>query len=217
VAVLVCGFLTWRDWQTGNANLTRIAKGGALAKLRVLPMADESISQVQPLSEYRRNARVLIAAGGKEYIQTMCRSLNADQKADTNMHVAGLELSDVIVVPVLLEGEGFTVGDAKSYWLETTPKDDSVDRNFDVQRASKVIAFPRGTSEWAEYLESEVQTAKKQGFDVVKKGFIILVKKNGRILRRATGQPPFNELVETMEVMDGSKFGMPGDDEKYRS
>jgi hypothetical protein len=55
----------------------------------------------------------------------------------------------------------------------------------------------------------------KQGFDVQSKGFTITVKKNGKILRRATGTPRWSDLVETMEVMDGSKFGMPGDSEKY--
>ena len=40
------------------------------------------------------------------------------------------------------------------------------------------------------------------------------MKKNGRVLRRLTGQPPWSSLVGTMEVADGSKFGMPGDDER---
>jgi hypothetical protein len=41
------------------------------------------------------------------------------------------------------------------------------------------------------------------------------VKKDGRALRRATGKPPWSQQVQTMEVLDGSKFGIPGDDEKY--
>jgi hypothetical protein len=64
-------------------------------------------------------------------------------------------------------------------------------------------------------LESELATLKKQGFDPVTKGFTITVKKNGRILRRASGLPPWDALIGTMEVMDGSKFGMPGDSDKY--
>jgi len=205
-AVIGCGFLTYRDWQAGNLNLERIAKGGALAKLNVQPMA--STAPVV-LADYRRNARVLIAAGGAEYIQTLCRTLSADQLADTNTLAQGLEASDVILVPVLLQGDGFAVGDAYRVWKETTPAED--DRNFDINRASQVVAFPmKGSAQWADYLRSEVETAKKQGFDVLNKGFTIVVKKNGRILRRATGQPQFAGLIETMEVMDGSKFGMYG-------
>ena len=78
-----------------------------------------------------------------------------------------------------------------------------MDRNYD------------GANSWEEYLKSEIQTALDQGFDVLEKGFTITVKKNGRILRRATGMPQWGNLIGSMEVMDGSKFGMPGDSEKY--
>jgi hypothetical protein len=156
-AVLICGYLTYRDWKAGETNLARIAKGGALAQLVVNGPSPRT------LASYRRNARVLIAVGGDGYIDTLCRSLNADQRAD------------------------------------------------------EVVAFPRSPGPWIDYLRDEIATAQSQGFDVLQKGFIIVVKKNGRILRRATGQPPFDELVSNMEVLDGSKFGMPGDDEKYSS
>lgn len=207
-ALAICGFFTYRDWQAGEANLKRIAKGGALAKLVVT-----SSDNVLPLAEYRRKQRVLICAGGKEYVQQVCRSLNANQLADENTIPAALHSSELVVVPVLLEGDGTQVGDTMSCWKNTEAKEG--DRNFDTARAEQVVAFPRGTAQWADYLESEVETAKSQGFDVLNKGFIIVVKKNGKILRRATGLPPWSDLVGTMEVMDGSKFGMPGDDEKY--
>jgi len=209
-ALAVCGFLTYRDWQAGEANLKRIAKGGALAKLVV---TSPETSLATPLADYRRRQRILICAGGREYVNQVCRSLNADQLSDENTIPAALYNSEVVVVPVLLEGDGTTVGDTTTCWIETSPADS--DRNFNISRANQVVAFPRGNAQWADYLESEVQTAKSQGFDVLNKGFIIVVKKNGKILRRATGLPPWADLVGTMEVMDGSKFGMPGDDEKY--
>jgi len=217
-AAVACGFLTYRDWKAGNSNLERIAQGGKLARLSVLPMEGAIAPTV--LAEYRRNARVLIAAGGKEYIETLCRTLCADQRQDENTLARGLEASDVILVPVLLQGDGYAVGDAAPVWKQTPPSSaatDDDDRNLDPNRASKVIAFPQKSNQWAAYLRPEVETAQKQGFDVLSKGFTIIVKKNGRILRRATGQPQFEGLIETMEVMDGSKFGMPGDDEKYGS
>lgn len=208
-AVVVCAAITYRDWQAGESNLKRIAKGGALAKLVV----SSKNSVATPLADYRRKQRILIAAGGKEYIETMCRSLNSDQLSDTNTIPEALYNSEVVVVPVLLQGDGTQVGDTVTCWKDTTPGEG--DRNFDISKSEHVVAFPRGTTQWADYLESEVETAKSQGFDVLEKGFIILVKKNGKILRRTTGLPPWNQLVGTMEVMDGSKFGMPGDDEKY--
>lgn len=220
-AAIACGWLTYRDWQAGNTNLERIAQGGKLAKLQVRPMTEDS-AKVVALANYRRNARILVAAGGKDYIETLCRSLCADQKSDENTLARGLEASDVIVVPVLLlppqNGNGeYGVGDTASTWLQSTPVEDQ-DRNWDVRRAERVVAFPRGAAAWAAYLRPELETAAvKQGFDVLSKGITIVVKKNGRILRRATGQPQFEGLIETMEVMDGSRFGMPGDDEKYGS
>jgi hypothetical protein len=78
-----------------------------------------------------------------------------------------------------------------------------------------VVAFPEQWALWNEYLASDVETARGQGFDVLEKGITITVKKNGRILRRATGLPPFGDFVGVMEVADGSRFGMPGDSEKY--
>lgn len=208
-ATLICGFLTYRDWMAGNSNLKRIAKGGELARLAV-----ESSTGVSRLVEYRRSSRVVIAAGGKEYIETVCRSLCSDQLQDANTFVEGLEASDVILVPVYLESET-TVGNSAKIWGETKPDEDG--RNFDPKRAQSIVAFPRFASNWMDYLESEIETCKSQGYDVERTGFTITVKKNGKILRRATGQPPFSTLISTMEVLDGSKFGMPGDDEKYGS
>jgi hypothetical protein len=209
-AVALCGYLTYRDVQAGEANLKRIAKGGALAKLVVQSASSNSLT---PLTNYRRKQRVVICAGGKHYIETVCRSLNSDQRSDTNILPEALYQSEVVVVPVLLQGDGTTVGDTSTCWKETTALES--DANFDVNRSNNVICFPRGNQQWADYLESEVATAKSQGFDVMDKGFMIVVKKNGKILRRATGLPPWDSLVNTMEVMDGSKFGMPGDDAKY--
>ncbi len=209
-AVAVCGYLTYRDVQAGEANLKRIQKGGALAKLLVLPSTG---SKLTPLSTFRRKQRVVICAGGKDYIQQVCRSLNSDERTDTNILPQALYQSEVVVVPVLLEENGKTVGDTTTCWKETTPLE--TDSNFEISKSKDVVAFPRGNQQWADYLESEVQTATKQGFDVINKGFIIVVKKNGKILKRATGLPPWDSLVNAMEVMDGSKFGMPGDDAKY--
>lgn len=117
-----------------------------------------------------------------------------------------------MVVPVLLD-EDFNVVETKAAWRSSQPGDS--DRNFDSSRADGVVSFPSVLGMWQQYLDSDIKTAQGQGFDVLQKGITITVKKNGRILRRATGLPPFGDYIGAMEVADGSKFGMPGDSERY--
>ena len=211
VAVFACAAITYRDYQAGQASLKRIRQGGALAALVVSPAS--TTAERIPLKDFRRGNRVLLAAGGAEYISTLARSLNADQREDENVLPALLDQVDVVVVPVLLTDDQQVVGDTRSAWRGTEARED--DRNFDIERADSVVAFPQGFGAWASYLMPEIETAKSQGFDVMGKGLTITVKKNGKILRRATGQPQWTSLIGTMEVLDGSKFGMPGDSGKY--
>jgi len=210
VAVLVCAGVTYNDYRAGEKNLERIAQGARLAKLVVSPAS--APAQRRNLGEYRRGNRVAICVGGEEYVQNLARSLSADQRADENTLAAQIDAVDLLVVPALVDASG-GVNDAGACWRSTTAGD--ADRNFDLQRSAAVVAFPRGAQAWEVYLKQELETARSQGFDPVEKGLVIVVKKNGRILRRLTGQPPWSSLIGTMEVADGSKFGMPGDDERY--
>jgi len=219
-AVIACGFLVYRDYKAGQANLEKIARGGKLASLVVEPAAlqEDNKRRLVEIKSYRRASRVLIAAGGKDYISLMAKFLSSDQLKDTNTLPEKLVEVDVVVVPVLLEEQNgkIVVGDTRGFWkegVEATVTEN--DRNFDINRSNNVISFPQGPNAWVDYLDSEIETAKTQGFDVLEKGITLTVKKNGKILRRATGQPPFGDLIGTMEVMDGSKFGMPGDSERY--
>eukprot|EP00613_Pedinella_sp_CCMP2098_P061134 CAMPEP_0171978878 /NCGR_PEP_ID=MMETSP0993-20121228/254308_1 /TAXON_ID=483369 /ORGANISM="non described non described, Strain CCMP2098" /LENGTH=341 /DNA_ID=CAMNT_0012630883 /DNA_START=94 /DNA_END=1117 /DNA_ORIENTATION=- len=204
-AFCVCAAITYNDVRRGEKSLTRIAKGGALAALVVSPASGDRGGRTT-LTEYRREARVLIAAGGEEYVSVLTRSLMQGGLASQLASV------DLVIVPVLLERGGTSVGDARSSWAATAAE--MVGEEAQVAAAAEVAAFPVGSEAWVAYLGSEIETAKTQGFDVLDKGITIAIKKNGRVLRRATGQPQWEGIVGTMEVMDGSKFGMPGDD-KY--
>lgn len=222
VAALVCAGITYKDYDATQQSLKRIAQGGRLASLGVAPAADYPANRAA-LADYRRGSRVLIACGGAAYISTLARSLSADQRADGNTLPQQLAACDLLLVPVLLDAAAspaasppaaaVAVGDTRAAWVATQPAAD--DRNFALARAEPVVAFPLGPAAWAEYLAAEVEQATAQGIDPTAKGLIIIVKKNGRILRRATGQPPWRELIGTMDVLDGSKFGMPGDSAKY--
>jgi hypothetical protein len=175
------GGLALREMKVGQANLERIAKGGLLARLGVEIAANISSSSRRSIGDYRRASRVIIAAGGSEYINKLALSLCSDQLSDVNTLPSALAGVDIVVVPVLLDKECKVI-DVKSAWKNASPGPN--DRNYDSARADDVVAFPVGLSNWNDYLKSDVETAKKQGFDVLDKGITITVKKNGRILRR---------------------------------
>ncbi|OEU16412.1 hypothetical protein FRACYDRAFT_239006 [Fragilariopsis cylindrus CCMP1102] len=212
-AVIACGVLVYRDYKLGQANLDKLARGGRLASLIVEPAApQEGGSKRLEMKSYRRQSRVLIAAGGKEYISSLARSMTSDQLTDTNTFPEKLLEVDMVIVPVLLENlssnngkknQKVVVGDTRGFWTNGIEADPETDRNFDISKADSVISFPTGSNQWSEYLKSEIETAATQGYDVLEKGITLTVKKNGKILRRATGLPPFGDLIGTMEVMDG--------------
>jgi len=247
---IVCGFLALREYNVGKANLERIARGGMLARLTIDTTMDVGTGGsgasrmkrvARTLSDYRRTSRVLLAVGGKEYVEEVCKSFypekNSGNNANDNNNNSPLADSladvDVLVVPVLIEpstttnnnndANQFNVADTRACWKNAIPAtvaaategDNNLDDVFLTGDASSVLAFPRAFASWSEYLQPEIETATKQGFDVLNKGFTITVKKNGRILRRTTGLPQWTDFISTMEVMDGSKFGMPGDSKIY--
>lgn len=219
-ALVVCAFFTNREIRTGQKNLEKLARAGKLASLVVEPAArlPSSKRSLVEVKSYRRSNRVLIAAGGKEYISSLAKSLASDQLKDTNTIPEKLLEVDFVIVPVLLEkrNQNIVVGDTRAFWrdeVEATVTEN--DRNFDINRANDVVSFPQGPNAWIDYLNGDIETATKQGFDVLEKGITVTVKKSGKILRRATGLPPFGDFIGTIEVADGSKFGMPGDSGRY--
>lgn len=82
------GALAIREVKVGQANLERIAKGGLLARLVVEPAIEEESKRT--LKDYRRTSRVVIAAGGSEYIRSLAMSLCSDQLADIPWHLPEL-------------------------------------------------------------------------------------------------------------------------------
>ena len=188
-AVLVCGFLTYRDVKAGEANLERIAQGGKLASLRVAPA--EGSSQ-KALGTLRNDKRLVIALGGEEYIRDLAQSVLT--VAESLVRV------DVAVVPVLIDSDdNVSVDKGRQLWREAQ-KDDAK-----ASIADHFVHFPLLAAPWADYIAPEVATARSQNFDPVTKGLGIYVKKNGRILRRATGQPNWQQFIGTMDLMDGNK------------
>jgi len=189
--VAVCSFLAYRDVKAGEANLARIARGGALAALQVRP-ADGRAQR--PVGSFRNAKRVVVAAGGRDFLETLAASL-------TDTLAEALDRVNVVVIPVFLDDDDRCVVDAtREVWRGA--QDGAV-------FSDKIVHFPAAGAPWTAYLASEIATARKQRFDPQTKGLGIYVKKNGRILRRATGQPNWDAFIGTMEVMDGDQFGAP--------
>ena len=115
VAAGVCAALTWNDYQASEANWKRITKDLALANLQVmaaLALAGlPAEGQTTRLGDYRQDARVLICAGGADYITKLAMELGDDAaglpaggrtRATTprGMLAAALKAVGLIVVPV---------------------------------------------------------------------------------------------------------------------
>jgi hypothetical protein len=59
---------------------------------------------------------------------------------------------------------------------------------------------------WERYLQKEIELAKLQGeADIVSKGLVIAVKRNGKVVRRGVGLPPWKQVVDEMQDKIASK------------
>ena len=103
VAAGVCAALTWNDYQASEANWKRITKDLAFANLQVmtaLALAGlPAEGQTTRLGDYRRDARLLICAGGAEYIAKLAVDLSS-QTSPRGMLAAAVKAVGLIVVPV---------------------------------------------------------------------------------------------------------------------
>ncbi|KAG5192630.1 hypothetical protein JKP88DRAFT_271111 [Tribonema minus] len=64
----------------------------------------------------------------------------------------------------------------------------------------KHVALPVMLNSWQEWVDTEVATATGQGFDVLRDGFAVILKKNGRVGTRSKGCPPWNVLVGDVQA-----------------
>jgi len=56
------------------------------------------------------------------------------------------------------------------------------------------------------YLEREITKAELQGNkQVVKEGLVIALKRNGKVLRRGIGLPPWKQLIDELEGVTKDK------------
>jgi hypothetical protein len=184
VGLIVVGFLYQRDVQAEQSRLQRATKGADLAKLTIraskalLGADDGDVDNITtastftaPLSSLRRGRgiekRVVIAAAGSDKIAQVLQM--AKELDDV------LAENDLIVVPVVMpQGVAPTFADNE----EDSKKG-----------VAKSIAYPVvvGNNNWKTIMEDEAKEAIKQGVDIEKDGFVVVLKKNGRVGQRTKG------------------------------
>jgi Low psii accumulation1 / Rep27 len=193
VGIVVLSVLYQRDVAARESRLKRAAKGAELAKLKVRASKnivqgsfDDEVGIVDEknisyfttsLASLRRGRgiekRVVIAVGGKEKIaEIIQQALEIDRDLVAN---------DLLIVPVVLPQ-----GVAPVVTASTS--------------APQSLAFPvtlgPGMNSWSFVMSDEADEATKQGIDVQKDGFCIVLKKNGRVGQRTKGINLFNMIGE---------------------
>jgi len=180
--VIVLGFLLKRDGDAQESRLKRAAKGAEFAKLAVRGSssllegaaagtssgsvsAGKSTTSVA-LSALRRgrgvDKRVVIAAGGKDKISDVLKEAKA-------LGDDALSVNDLVIVPVVLPQCTAPLGLDDVTLIE-----------------QENVLLPAGGN-WRSIIADEAEDAKKQGVDVEKEGFCIVLKKNGRVGQRTRG------------------------------
>lgn len=174
--IVVLAVLWQRDAQAEDSRLKRAAKGAELAKLTVRGSkalmeggganddpTKRSETFTTSLASLRRGRgiekRVVIAAGSKEKIDEVLKEAAVLQDA--------LVSNDLLIVPILVPQGVAPV-------------------NVDVDNLPVCVALPVGPS-WKFVINDEVEEAVKQGIDVAKEGFCVILKKNGRVGQRTRG------------------------------
>jgi hypothetical protein len=187
--LVVLGFLYQRDVDAEQSRLKRATKGAKVARLSVraskqlvLGVDDSSSSSsadddngdaaaatgtfTTSLASLRQGRgiekRVVIAAAGSDKIAQVLR--DAKELEDD------MELNDLVLVPVVMP-------------KGVAPELAALDFAMPASVATPVAVG----SNWKDYVDDEAAEAIKQGVDIEKEGFCIILKKNGRVGQRTRG------------------------------
>ena len=171
--VLVIGGLYKRDLDAEQSRLKRATKGAELAKLMVRGSkqmvdvaSEDGTTFTTSLASLRSGRgiekRVVIAAGGVEKIAQVLR--------EAKELASDIEMCDLVVVPVIMpQGVAPQMDVSEGDWPSYVALPVTVGNN------------------WKNVVDDEAAEAVKQGVDIEKEGFCVIVKKNGRIGQRTRG------------------------------
>ena len=106
--------------------------------------------------------------------------------------------AECLVVPVKIDGNGQVTNNFKKPMYQN----------------SGFIALPVGAGDWADYLKTELATAKDQGKDQGNDidGVVIALRNDGTIAKRGIGKPPWKQLLTDINQPPGG--GNQGDKDK---
>jgi hypothetical protein len=124
-----------------------------------------------PLAAFRRGRgiekRVVIAAAGRDTITRVLETVTSNSALSK-----AIGYNDLLVVPVILPQCEAPLG---------------LDKDILEQEWIALPAGPGMGGDWKAVLEDEAAQASSQGVDVVKDGFCVVLKKNGRVGTRTKG------------------------------
>ena len=149
---------------------------------------DENVTRIVPLGNLQAKGKqhVVIVAGSRPFVRD----------AVISAKIEGVELfntKETFVIPVVLDDV-----------VQLEEGRDAVAKGFGAPKetlmSAPYIGKPTQINVWQAYLKKEIDLAVKQGeADIVNKGLVLAVKRNGKVVRRGVGIPPWKELVDEMQ------------------
>ena len=135
---------------------------------------------------------IIVVAGRGEYVkeQVMTARLEGNDLFNS---------CETYVVPVIVDADVEATSSPQLDAVEALQK-----KGFgktEELMAAPYIGKPAQLNVWLAYLAKEIELAKKQGEpDIVNKGVVLGVRKDGKIVRRGVGAVPWRQLVKELDA-----------------
>jgi len=205
VGAIVLAVVLWdRDSKAENIKLERYTKkeklmssqmsvsekGEREKELSLLPIQiqinekNENATRIVSFGELQKKGKqnIIIVAGKREFVTDAIISAKIEGADIFNS-------KETYVVPVVLEDDQIEAALAKGFGA---PKESLMTAPY--------IGKPMQINVWEAYLKKETDLAILQGeVDIVKKGIVIAVKRNGRVIRRGVGIPPWKATIDEFQ------------------
>ncbi|CAE7773223.1 mettl13 [Symbiodinium pilosum] len=184
--MVVCGFLTYQEWNQDSVRSQAKEEGALIARLPVQVQMDGQVVDAQ-LSDLRvgrqmKSRRPVLCLGDLKFCQECIKASKELSEAMTRC--------DFLLVPVLCSPSA----------EDTSALAAAVQ---DLQFAALPGKDPKG--DWAQLCEIQLAQVRSQGLDEAV-GQTIIIKKNGRVGTRCLGVPDWKSL--TAEVDARVKLGL---------
>lgn len=162
---------------------------GALElEIRVSAAGDTRTAQVRELQSSARQ-HVILVAGPKK----ACR----DALVGANLLKMDFAMSNVLVVPYETDVDPAEALGSKPAGFGERP----------MYERQPYVARPAGDPDaWREYVDAELRDAVAQnGPQAKEEGIAIVIRNNGKVLRRGVGKVPWRQMVEELEASSSSE------------